>query len=59
MLRLSMDVWHGYTHPKGEIVAPTNSRSPLVRDSHGCACGRYVNSDGQKIELWDCEVESC
>lgn len=57
MLRLSKDVWHGYTHLKGEAITFVGQHLPTVEDAHGCEAGDFLDSHGAPITLWGCEVE--
>ena len=53
---LSREVWHGYTRPKGEPVHLLSGKDDRVTDSHGCGSFKVLDSNGQKMEVWECEL---
>jgi hypothetical protein len=56
-MKLTADIWHGYTRKAGEIVTPDNKGAdPTTTDAHGCASLWVRDSRGDLLNVWNCEV---
>jgi hypothetical protein len=54
---LSRDTWHGYTRPAGEPMSLiSGSYSQRVLDSHGCGTFWCLDSAGNRMNVWECEL---
>jgi hypothetical protein len=53
---LSREVWHGYTRPKGEPVSLISSKDMSTRDNCGCGTFWVLDSSGNKMNVWECEL---
>ena len=53
---LSRDVWHGYTRPAGSPVSLTSGKDMSVTDDHGCGTFWCLDSAGDKMNVWECEL---
>jgi hypothetical protein len=54
---LSRDVWHGFTRPAGEPVSLiSGTYSSRTLDEHGCGTFWVLDSNKQKMNVWECEL---
>lgn len=55
-MKLTKDVWHGFTRPIGTLVTlDSRAGDDTVKDEHGCGNSWVRDNDGL-INVWDCEV---
>lgn len=55
-MKLSKEVWHGFTRPAGTEVKPDSRVDGSdTKDEHGCGNSWVRDNDGL-INVWDCEV---
>ena len=55
-MRLTKQVWHGYTREAGESVTFAGEGEATVTDSHGCVSLWVRDSRGDLLSVWNCEV---
>lgn len=53
---LSREVWHGWLRAKGSPVSLTSGEDKSVTDSHGCGSFWALDTAGDKINVWTCEL---
>jgi hypothetical protein len=53
---LSRNTWHGYMRPAGTPISLTSGKDMSTTDEHGCGTFWCLDSAGDKMNVWECEL---